>query len=182
MVFQPSQAYANLIWTTLDYRQYEKAERYIEEGLEYASRRELAGSLSYLTAERARMGFERGRWKQAESDARWVLCRPEESGITTLPALVALARVLVRRGDPEGERTLEEAWGLAQSTGELQRIAPVAAAMAESAWLRDDLQGIEAAIDDAYRRGQEAKQPWITDELAFWMWRAGGATEALVGP
>lgn len=175
-------AYANLVWTALDYRQYEVAERYIEEGLEYANRRELGGSIYYITAERARFGFERGRWNQAESDAHWVLRRREEPGITTMPALATLARLQVRRGDAEADATLERAWSLAQPTGELQRIAPVAAAMAELAWLRDDRQGVETAIADAYQLGLTAQQPWITDELAFWMWRAVGAAEALVGP
>jgi DNA-binding CsgD family transcriptional regulator/tetratricopeptide (TPR) repeat protein len=171
-------AYANLVWTALDYRQYEKAERYIEEGLEYASRRELTGSIYYITAERARMGFERGYWKQAESDARWVLGQPEEPGITTMPALAALARLQVRRGDAEVDKTLVEALGLAGRTGELQRIAPVALAIAELAWLRDDPHGIESAIAEAYELGLAAKQPWITDELVFWMWRAVGVAEA----
>jgi DNA-binding CsgD family transcriptional regulator/tetratricopeptide (TPR) repeat protein len=170
-------AYANLVWTALDYRQYAEAERNIEEGLAYANKRELAGSIYYITAERARMGFERGHWNQAEIDARWVLGRPKEPGITTMPALAVLARLQVRRGDAEVDRTLEEAWDLAGRTGELQRIAPVAVAMAELAWLRDDLQGIESAINDAYQLGLAAKQPWITDELAFWMWRAADAVE-----
>jgi tetratricopeptide (TPR) repeat protein len=75
-------AYANLIWVNLDYRQYKEAERYIEEGLAYARRREIAGNIYYITAERARFGFECGRWAQAEQDARWVLSQPEEPGIT----------------------------------------------------------------------------------------------------
>jgi DNA-binding CsgD family transcriptional regulator len=175
-------AYANLVWTALDYRQYDKAERYIDEGLAYAWNRELAGSIYYITAERARLGFERGEWSQAERDALWVLGRPEEPGITNMPALATLARLYVRRGEPEVEKTLEEAWRLAEPTGELQRIAPVAAARAELAWLRDDLQGIGSAIADAYQLALTARQPWITDELAFWMWRATGTTDPLQGP
>jgi DNA-binding CsgD family transcriptional regulator/tetratricopeptide (TPR) repeat protein len=174
-------AYANLIWTALDYRDYRKAEQYIEEGLEYARRRELAGSIYYITAERARLGFERGHWEQAERDARWVLGRPEEPGITMMPALATLAHLHVRRGDSEVDETLEEAWGLAEPTGELQRIAPVAVAMAELAWLRDDQRGTESAIADAYQLGVAAQQPWITDRLAFWMWRAVGTAETPQG-
>jgi DNA-binding CsgD family transcriptional regulator len=78
--------------------------------------------------------------------------------------------------------TLEEAWRLVEPTGELQRIAPVAVARAELAWLRDDLQGIGSAIADAYQLALTARQPWITDELAFWMWRATGTTDPLQGP
>ncbi len=175
-------AYANLVWVNLDYRQYEKAERYIEEGLAYARRRELAGNIYYITAERARFGFECGRWTQAEKDARWVLSQPEEPGITRMPALAALARLQVRRGDPDAEATIEQGLQLAEPTGELQRIAPVAIARSELAWLRDDVNAIEAPIAEAYRLAMAAQQPWVTDELAFWMWRATGTVEPLEGP
>ncbi len=174
-------AYANLVWTALDYREYDRAERYIEEGLAYAWSRELAGSIYYITAERARLGFERGRWPQAERDARWVLRRPEEPGITNMPALATLTRLYVRRGQSEVDLTLEEAWRLVEPTGELQRIAPVAVARAELAWLRDDVPGVGSAIADAYQLALAARQPWITDEFAFWMWRAGRPIEPLHG-
>jgi len=175
-------AYANLVWTALDYRQYTRAEKYIEEGLAYSWHRELAGSIYYITAERSRLGLELGHWSQAERDALWVLDRPEEPGITNMPALATLSRLYVRRGHPEVEQTLEEAWQLVEPTGELQRIAPVAAARAELAWLRDDPEGISSAIADTYQLALTTRQPWITDELAFWMWRATGKCEPLQGP
>jgi len=175
-------AYANLVWVSLDYRQYEKAERYIEEGLAYARRREIAGNVYYITAERARFGFECGRWTQAERDARWVLNQPEEPGITRMPALAALARLQVRRGDPDAEATIEQALQIVEPTGELQRIAAVAIARSELAWLRGDERGIESPIIEAHRLAMAAEQPWIKDELAFWMWRATGVVEALEGP
>ena len=174
-------AYANLVWTALDDRQYDRAESYIEEGLAYARRRELAGSIYYITAERARLHFERGHWTKAERDALWVLDRPEEPGITNMPALGTLVRLFVRRGESEVDQALESAWRLVEPTGELQRIAPVAIARAELAWLRDDLQGIGSAIEDAYQLALAARQPWILDEFAFWMWRAGRPIEPLRG-
>jgi DNA-binding CsgD family transcriptional regulator/tetratricopeptide (TPR) repeat protein len=175
-------AYANLTWTALDYRDYDKAQEYVDEGLAYAWRRELAGNIYYMTAERARLQFERGNWQQAEEDALWVLGRPEEPGITRMPALAVLARLQVRRGDSEVDETLDQAWRLAEPTGELQRIAPVAAARAELAWLRDDPEGITSAIAHAHQLSLTAPQPWITDELTFWMWRATGTAAPLEGP
>ncbi len=174
-------AYANLVWTALDYRRYDHAASYIEEGLTYARSRELAGSIYYITAERARLGFERGQWDQAERDALWVLGRPEEPGITNMPALATLARLYVRRGRADVDRTIDEAWRLVEPTGELQRIAPVAVARAELAWLRDDVPGIGSAIADAYQLALAARQPWILDEFSFWMWRAGYPIEPLHG-
>jgi DNA-binding CsgD family transcriptional regulator len=50
-------------------------------------------------------------------------------------ALVVLALVRLRRGDPEGDGLLDEAWALAEPTGEPNRIDPVRAARAEAEWL-----------------------------------------------
>src|ERR1700686_1875494 len=50
-------------------------------------------------------------------------------------ALAALGVVKARLGQPDASRPLDEAHTVAHSTGELQRIAPVAAARAEAAWL-----------------------------------------------
>ncbi len=170
-------AYSNLAWTALDYRRYDVARSYIDEGLAYAGSRELAGNIYYLTAERARLQFELGEWAAAEENARWVLGRPEEPGITTMPAVGTLARLCVRRGDVDVDATIDAAWQLVEPAGELQRIAPVATARAELAWLRGDVEGILAAISDAYPLAMAANQPWISDEFRFWMWRASGATE-----
>jgi len=90
-------------------------------------------------------------------------------------ALVVLGHVGVRRGDPAAAPPLDEARALAVGTGELQRLAPVAPARAEAAWLAGDIEGVkreaglvaEIAHDD----------PWIRGEFSFWLWRAGGASQ-----
>ena len=126
-----------------------------------------------MTSERGTLRLERGDWEEAERDLRWVLDQPEEPGIPQMPALATLARLAVRRGDETAPDTLREAWALAEPTGELQRIAPVAAARAESAWLDDDPGACRAAVEWSYQAARDVGQPWVADELAFWMWRAG---------
>ena len=72
---------------------------------------------------------------------------------------------------------LDEAWALAEPTGELQRVEPAAAARAEAAWLEGDpkrsAEATEAALALAVRR----KAPWIVGELACWRRRAGERDE-----
>ncbi|MDH3227922.1 MAG: response regulator transcription factor, partial [Thermoleophilia bacterium] len=174
-------AYSNLIWTLLDYRNFDEAGLYLAQGLEYAGKRELEGSRCYMTAERARLHLSTGRWGAAERDARWVVNRPEEPGITRMPALATLAQLLVRRGDEDALRVLDEARALAEPTGELQRIAPVAVARAECEWLRDDLPALRLAVEPIYADVADTGQPWVVDELAFWMWRAGAPVEVPSG-
>jgi DNA-binding CsgD family transcriptional regulator/tetratricopeptide (TPR) repeat protein len=165
--------YANLIWITLDNRDYALAEQKLAEGIEYTTRHELGGSLYYMVAERARLRFETGDWHRAEEDVRWVVGRPEEPGITRMPALAVWARLRVRRGDPEAAESLDAAWELAYPTGEMQRIGPVAAARAEYAWLNGDVDALGAAVGDVDEFAVVVHQPRVIDEVAFWRWRAG---------
>src|SRR4029079_5090264 len=95
-----------------------------------------------MTAWRARAHFEQGDWDSAADDAGFVLSHYRVSAITKIPALAVLGHVRVRRGDPDAMRLLAEARELAMQTVELQRIAPVASARAEFAWLKGDLEQV----------------------------------------
>jgi DNA-binding CsgD family transcriptional regulator len=53
-------------------------------------------------------------------------------------------------------------------------MGPIAVARAEVAWLRGDRAGILSAIRTSYELAVAADQPWVLDEMAFWMWRGGG--------
>jgi DNA-binding CsgD family transcriptional regulator/tetratricopeptide (TPR) repeat protein len=170
--------YANLVWTLLDYRRLDRASRLLEEGLEYCSKRELDGSLYYMTAERAKLRLAQGDWDGAQQDVDWVSSRPEQPGIPQMPALAVGALLSVRRGDPDAAVRLQAAWEMAEPTAELQRMGPIAVARAEAAWLQGDRPGILSAIRSSYELAVAADQPWVLDEMAFWMWR-GGADPAL---
>jgi DNA-binding CsgD family transcriptional regulator len=128
-----------------------------------------------MVAERATLRLQRGDWAGAEEDLQWVLAQPEQPGITQMPALATLARLAARRGDDDAPEKVQTAHALAEPTGELQRIAPVAAARAELEWLAGRTEAVRAAVADPYGRALETAQPWVTDELAFWMWRSGAS-------
>jgi DNA-binding CsgD family transcriptional regulator/tetratricopeptide (TPR) repeat protein len=165
--------YANLVWTLLDYRRLDQASHLLEDGLEYCRKRELDGSVYYMTAERAKLRLALGDWDGAQRDVEWVSSRPEEPGIPQLPALAAGALLSVRRGDADASARLQTAWEMAEPTAELQRMGPIAVARAEAAWLREESSEILDAIRSSYELAVVADQPWVLDEMAFWMWRGG---------
>ena len=68
---------------------------------------------------------------------------------------------------------LDEARELAWPTAELHRIAPVAAAMPEAAWLRGDGKGMAEAIEPALELALERGAYWVAAPLACW-WQRGG--------
>ena len=71
------------------------------------------------------------RWRRRNTSLR----RPRLSPLTRVVALTTLGRIQTRRGQTAGAATLAEALRLAEQTGELQRLGPVRAALAEAAWL-----------------------------------------------
>jgi DNA-binding CsgD family transcriptional regulator len=161
------------------------AEGVLPEALAYAEAHDLDAFISYLRGWRARMRVQQGRLDEAEADATDVLRREHTSTVERLPALGALGTALARRGDPGARALLDEALERAESTGELQRLAPVANARAEAAWLRGDLEGMRAEAMRAYPLALQVESWWDAGRLAVWLGRAGALDEVpaeLPGP
>jgi DNA-binding CsgD family transcriptional regulator/tetratricopeptide (TPR) repeat protein len=166
-------AFCALTWWSPRGRSYAAADRYLEPGLEYCTERGLDLWRLYLLAYRARSQLDRGHWDDAIDTAALVLRDPRSSPVTRVIALAVLGLVRARRGDPDVWAPLDEAWALAEPTGELQRIEPASAARAEAAWLEGRRDAVadttNLALDLAVRR----KAWWVAGELAYWRRRAG---------
>lgn len=176
-----ARAYCNLATRAVAALDYDCAARYFAEGINYYTDRDLYAWCVYVLAWRGRMHLEQGRWSEAAEDALTVLGHNGVAAISRIPALAVLGHVRIRRGDPGGMALLDEALELARSTGEFQRLAPVASARAEAAWLRGDLAATAEEARDAYELGADVNDPWGRGELAFWLWR-GGAIDAANAP
>jgi predicted ATPase/DNA-binding CsgD family transcriptional regulator len=150
----------------------------LERALAFTRERDLDGYVQYVLGVRACVQLLRGAWVAAEADARAALEHREQTGVTQCPALIALGRLHARRGEPQAGPTLQHAWRLAQTTGELQRLAPAAASIAEHAWLEADPAAIVAAVSPVYALALARGHAWARGELAFWLWRAGALTDA----
>jgi DNA-binding CsgD family transcriptional regulator/tetratricopeptide (TPR) repeat protein len=107
----------------------------IERGLALASEHALELSRLYLLACRARLELDEGHWEEAAETATMVLRIRRTSTTPRIRALVVLGLVRLRRGDPGGELLLDEAWALAEPTGERERTRPVLEARLELDWL-----------------------------------------------
>ena len=172
-----ARAYTNLASTDVKYKNYPAAMSYLNDGITYSLERDLDSWSLYMLAWRARAYLEQGRWQEAGEDALTVLNNPRSSSITRIPALAALGCLRVRRGDPDVEPVLDEARDRARSSGEFQRIAPVAAARAEAAWWQGNTKLLVAEVEVAYELAVRQQAAWETGELACWLWRAGALKE-----
>ena len=165
-------AYLNLVWWPLRVRRYDIVDRHLDAGLEYCAERGMDLWRLFLVACRARVELDRGRWTQAADCAAEALRDRRTWPVPRLFALTVLALVRARRGDPDVWPALDEALALAEPTGELQRMAPVAAARAEAAWLEGRQEDVAGETDVALRLALRRHAPWTAGDLAVWRRRA----------
>jgi class 3 adenylate cyclase/tetratricopeptide (TPR) repeat protein len=166
-------AFVHLVWAGTRLRDYHLADQYLERGLAYLDERGLDLWRFYLLAYRARTELDRGRWSEAVDSATLVFQKRVISTFPRILAFVVLGLVRARRGDPDARSPLDDALELAEPTRELPRIAPVAAARAEAAWLAGDREGVDRATEGAFQLALRRGAAWPIGELAYWRWRAG---------
>jgi class 3 adenylate cyclase/tetratricopeptide (TPR) repeat protein len=175
-------AFIYLLHAAAFFRSYDIADRHLERALTYTGERGYILSESYLHAFGAKIALDRGRWDEADELCTLVFQKRLTSIFPRVLALTVRALVRARRGEEEVRSLLDEALELAHPSGEVMRIAPVALAQAEVAWLRGDRDGILAAIDRVFGDALEQGGPWPMPELAFWRWRAGVDAPPLFDP
>ena len=162
-----------LVFALIPHHGYSLSRAFIEEGVTLS--RECGHELShvYLVSHRARLELNQGQWEDAAEFAEFVLGKRLVSTFPRSLALVSLALVRARRGDPDVWALLDEARDLSEPTGELLRIAPVAAARGEAAWLSGRSADVAPETDAAFELALSRPAPWALGELAVIRRRAG---------
>ena len=175
-------------------RDYGKTFEYIEVGAAYAVERGLAHWEAYLRGWRAMALLDQGEWQAADAESQNVAGWGGVPDLYRSPALFALARLRVRRGDPDAETPLELARKFTESLNELQRDVYAVVIAAERAWLArgvnlvpEDRQSNEQGHDDGeivdrlrstHLLAIERKQQWIVEETALWLYLFGAPIAA----
>ncbi len=166
-------AYLNLGSSYGEQYRLAEAEAVLSEGIAFAEDHDLDHSNNYMSAWLALTLLYQGRWNEAGDHATAVIDCPNFSLVSRIMALVALGRLRVRRGDPGAAASLDEALELAQQTNTLQRLAPVRAARAESAWLDGDMKRAAEEARAVYDLAATHRHRWHVGEFSFWRKRAG---------
>jgi len=172
-----ARAFTNLSSMANVGKRYADCAQYLRQGLRYCELHDLDSWRLYMLAVRARARLEQGEWDGAAEDANSVLEHPRTAPVTRIPALITLAQLRIRRGDPGAEALLEEARGLAVHADELQRTGPLASALAEAAWLADDASRVVREVRPVYESSLRYRDPWIKGELASWLRRVDSLSQ-----
>lgn len=119
--------------------EYDRAERWLAEGIEHAERTEQWNHRHYMASHQAHVWWCVGRWDDAFGAAQRVLADAEGGLTTRIIALHALGFVALGRGRfDEAAETLGEARASGEEMRELQRFSPALWGLAESAVLQGD--------------------------------------------
>jgi DNA-binding CsgD family transcriptional regulator/tetratricopeptide (TPR) repeat protein len=172
--------YLHTLWPAMTVRNYTITEKHLARGLEYCGEHGLELYRWFLRAYGARIALDTGRWDDAADGAHSVLRMPRRTTMIRILALVVLALVRARRGDPEVRPLLDEAQALGEQSGELPRIGPVAVAKAEIAWLLGRPDEIIEATDAALELAVSRQSTWRVGELLSWRRRADVRDEVTV--
>jgi DNA-binding CsgD family transcriptional regulator/tetratricopeptide (TPR) repeat protein len=168
-----ARAYTNLGATLIASHDYGLGDRYLADGVAYCEEHDLDAWRLYMIGWQSRSALERGHWDLAADLATSVERHPRSAAPTRMTPLVVLGTLRARRGDPDPSTPLYDALELARRTGELQRLAPVAIALAELHWLSGDGQAVADATEEALALARLRRSPWVLGEMCAWRRRAG---------
>ena len=166
-------AYANLATFLADNHRFERSDAVIAEGLQYTEDHDLLLRSVCLSGVLAESEMKRSRWDDAIADALGVLEQTGTMTVGRIPALTVIGTINMRRGEADAHAMLLEALRLAEDTEEIQRIAPVAFALAEEAWLRGDRDGVRESIQVVLDRVDAPITRQDLSHLASWAARLG---------
>ena len=174
-------AYINLVAVFGRRHQWSEAERYLNDGIEYCRERGLEAWLKCLIAEKAYAQLARGDWDAAAELATSLLDAPPDAVVGPRhDALLVLALVRARRGDPQSWELLDEAREIAESVGDLQFLALAAGARAEAAWLEGRPDRVLAETQEAFALALRLGELSFAGQLACWRARAGAPPETTI--
>ncbi len=163
-----------LVGLAVGQRRYDlPVEDFLDQGVTHCENQGLERDRLYFLSFAARRALDQGRFAEAAELAAAVLRVPRTSISPRIRALEVLGLVRARRGDPGVWEPLDEAWALAEPTGELPRLGSVAAARAEAAWLAGEPTRVAEATNAALALAVELDARTQAAELSVWRRRAG---------
>ena len=157
----------------------EQAARWIAAGLAYCEGLELDLWRLALLGLRVRYELDRGAWTDATTTAELIVAETRDSPEPRLQALLVLALVRARRGDPDTAPVLEEAAGLVADATDPGWHADLARAQAEIAWLEGRPDGVREATERSFASASSSS--WWLGELAYWRRKNGLVEEPPAG-
>lgn len=172
--YEEGRALVSHAWAAAEFRDLPVAADYAQRAIASAVDHELPTLEAYAMAIHARTLEYGGEWTKAEETAQELLATAVSNQMVVLPVIGGIS---ARKGRPSARATLTKAWEMSLLSGENQRLAPVAAAFAEYAWISDEtdlpISDFKRVMDAEIERGFQ----YSPGSICFWLWKLGELTE-----
>lgn len=170
-----ARAYTNQGSIGVKLKDFPFAEKALHEGIHYCEERDLNSWSTYMLSWKARFCLETGNWNEALAIAEKLL-NPDTSPPVRISLLVVKALILMRKGEGDYTTVLREAYRLAISAFEVQRLLPVMAACLESEWLTGHPFVTQKDIDELIALMKHTDNAIDNSMFLFWLKRTKGVT------
>ncbi len=167
-----ARAYTNLGHNGIMIKNFDFATNFIEDGIQYCEERDLDSWTMYMLSSKARIKLETGNWDEALKIADDLLKKEIQSPPIKIGALLVVATIKMRRGDPDVLPLLQEAKTKAVQTMELQRIIPSLVAFLEYEWITGTQYLERETLDNAKQMMQHMGNVYENSEFDFWLQKA----------
>ena len=167
-----ARAYTAMGSNAVSMKDYNSAEKTLDEGINYCEDRDLDSLKLYMLAWKARLYLETGFWEKADDLATGILKNENLVPVIKIGALVVASTIKMRKGNPDALPMLLEAKSLAFDTMELQRILPVISALLEFEWITGKLQIETEVLEQTISLMEQVGKNYKRNKLNYWLRKA----------
>jgi DNA-binding CsgD family transcriptional regulator/tetratricopeptide (TPR) repeat protein len=175
-----ARGYTNLAEPLFRLGHLDELERLLDDGLAFTRERGFWSHAYNLEVHRCLLQLRRGEWDAAEERLRDLVADPT-SGMLYVYSVPPYARLLARRGRPEAEQLLDEAWERSTAQRSAIGLALTGLAVAEWAWLTGRPERADAVTEVLLRRRDRRGHAAVIGELLRYRQRAGVQVEPWPG-
>lgn len=172
-----ARAYVNLSEYALEFRQFDLAEKTINEGIIYDTEHDIDAWTHYMLGRLAQLRLEQGRLHDACTIAQGIVDNTKLTLLMRLPALQVLARAHMRLNTEDAAKFMQAALQDALATDELQNIVPARLTLIEAAWLSADYPTGQMHLDTLLELDDKDRHPWNIGERSIWQQRYAKARD-----
>ena len=161
--------YTNRAYVEINWLEHALAHRFLEAGLRYCDERDLETWRTYLNGCRAQLLLREGKWEEAAAVALEEISADLATPMLRFPAVTALARIRLRRGNSDVAHLLDALASYLETGSEPPRFLLYVMIRAEHAWvagLADE--GLLNLIGQAALLAAKTGDVWSAGELWFW--------------
>jgi DNA-binding CsgD family transcriptional regulator len=170
-----ARAYTNLSFELMLSREpSQRALPVLDEALAFLEDHDFAAHAFDIHARKAAIGVALGRWEEAERELRSLRQTTDQHGVIDLIALESLARIALRRGDPDADHVLQSSWMLARRSGATPYIGLLGVLRIEQAWLH----GTGDVVERLAELPLDRLRPRLRAEVLRYAQLAGAPIEA----